>query len=149
MDEQQDGKFGLGIGTLPKWFWVVSGLGLVWNLMGVAAFIGQMTMDASALPAAERAFYEATPVWATIAFAVAVSGGVLGCVALLLRKGWAFPMLVLSLLGIVVQVGHSIFIGDGIEIFGAAGLVLPVLTFSIATALAGFARYSATRGWLG
>ncbi len=70
----------------PRWFWMVSGVGLVWNLLGVAAFLGQMTMDLSSLPAAEWAFYESTPVWATVAFAVAVSGGVLGCGALLLRR---------------------------------------------------------------
>ncbi len=132
----------------PTWFWVVSGLGLVWNLIGVMAFVGQMTMDLSTLSAAEQAFYESTPAWATVAFAVAVFGGVLGCVGLLLRKGWALAMLVACLLGIVVQVGHSIFIGDGIEVFGPAGLILPLVTFGIAAALAWFARYSGQQGWI-
>ena len=116
--------------------------------MGVIAFINQMVMDLNTLTAAERAFHESTPAWATAAFAVAVGGGVLGCAALLLRKGWAFPMLLICLLGIVVQVGHSLFIGDGVQVFGPAGLILPLLTFSIAVALAWFARYSANRGWL-
>ncbi len=132
----------------PNWFWAVSGLALVWNLMGVAAFVGQMTMDLSTLPAAERAFYESTPAWATVAFAVAVFGGVLGSVGLLLRKSWAFAMLVACLLGIVVQDGHSLFIGDGIEVFGPAGIILPLFTFGIAAALAWFARYSEQQGWI-
>ncbi len=132
----------------PTWFWVASGLGLVWNLVGVAAFVGQMTMDLSTLSAAEQAFYESTPAWATVAFAVAVFGGVLGCVGLLLRKGWAFAMLVACLLGIVVQDGHSIFFSDGIEVFGPAGLILPLFTFGIAAALAWFARYSGRQGWI-
>ena len=132
----------------PNWFWAVSGLALVWNLMGVAAFVGQMMMDLSTLPAAERAFYESTPAWATVAFAVAVFGGVLGSVGLLLRKSWAFAMLVACLLGIVVQDGHSLFIGDGIEVFGPAGLILPLFTFGIAAALAWFARYSGQQGWI-
>ncbi len=133
----------------PNWFWVASGLGLIWNLIGVVAFVGQMMMDLSTLPAAERAFYESTPVWATIAFAVAVSGGVLGCAALLLRKSWAYPMLMICLAGIVVQISHSLFIGDGIEVFGPAGFILPLLTFGIGAALAGLAHYSAAWGWLG
>ena len=132
----------------PTWFWVASGLGLVWNLIGVAAFVGQMTMDLSTLSAAEQAFYESTPAWATVAFAVAVFGGVLGCVGLLLRKGWAFAMLVACLLGIVVQAGHSLLIGDGIEVFGSAVFILPLFTFAIAAALAGFARYSSQQGWI-
>ena len=107
-----------------------------------------MLMDLSALPAAERAFYESTPVWATIAFAVAVSGGVLGCAALLLRKSWAYLMLMICLAGIVIQTGHSLFAGDGVEVFGPAGFILPLATFGIASALAVLARYSATRGWL-
>ena len=132
----------------PRWFWVVSGIALVWNLIGVAAFLGQMTMDTSSLSNAERAFYESTPVWATIAFGVAVSAGVLGCVALLLRQRWAILTFIVSISGIVIQDVHSIFIGGGIEVFGVAGLVLPFLTLSIAAALIGHARYSARKGWI-
>ncbi len=132
----------------PRWFWVVSGVGLVWNLMGVAAFLGQMTMDTNSLSNVERAFHESTPVWATIAFGVAVSAGVLGSIALLLRQRLAISTFIVSFAGIVIQVSHSIFIGDGIDVFGAAGLILPFLTLSIAAALIGYARYSATKGWI-
>ncbi len=132
----------------PRSFWMVSGVGLVWNLIGVAAFLGQMTMDTSSLSDAERAFYESVPVWATIAFGVAVSTGVLGSVALLLRQRWAILTFIVSIFGIVIQDVHSIFIGGGIEVFGVAGLVLPFLTLSIAAALIGHARYSATKGWI-
>ncbi len=132
----------------PTWFWVVSGVGLVWNLIGVGAFVGQMTMDLTTLSAAEQAFYESTSAWATVAFAVAVFGGVLGYVGLLLRQSWAFAMFVACLLGIVVQDSHSIFFSDGIEVFGPAGLILPLFTFGIAAALAWFARYSEQQGWI-
>ena len=135
----------------PTWFWVISTIALIWNLMGVAAFIAQVTMDPASLAElddAQRAFYEATPIWATTAFAVAVFGGTLGCIALLLRKSWAFLMLAICLAGIVVQIGHSLFIGDGIEVFGPQGLILPALTFGIGLALVWFARYSTDQGWL-
>ena len=105
-------------------------------------------MDLSALPDAERDFYESIPLWADLGFAVAVTGGALGCLALLMRRSWAFVMLVLCLLGIVVQAGHSIFVGNGIEVFGTAGLAMPIFTFSIAAALAGFARHAERNGWL-
>ncbi len=134
--------------VLPRWFWVVSWISLVWNLMGVAAFLGQITMDTGSLLNAERAFHESMPVWATIAFGVAVSAGVLGSVALLLRQRLAILTFIVSFFGIVIQDVHSIFIGDGIEVFGPAGLVLPFLTLSIAAALIGHARYSATKGWI-
>ncbi len=57
-------------------------------------------------------------------------------------------LLVACLLGIVVQDSHSIFIGDGIEVFGPAGFILPLFTFGIGAALAGFARYSSPQGWI-
>ncbi len=134
--------------NLPVWFWVAAGLGLVWNLVGVAAFVGQITIDPSSLPPAERAFYESTPLWAKIAFFFAVTCGVFGCIALLLRRAVALHVLVLSFLGIVVQVTHSFFISDGMAVFGPSALVLPSLTLTIAAGLIGIVRYGANRDWL-
>ena len=132
----------------PVWFWFASGAGLIWNVMGVIAFFVQMTMDLSQLPEPERLFHESTPLWATVAFAVAVFGGVLGCLALLLRKSWAVPMLIVCLAGIVVQISHSLFVSNGIEVFGPEGVFLPLLTFGIAVLLIWFAYFSRTRDWL-
>ncbi len=132
----------------PKWFWSLSALALVWNLLGVGAFFARMTLDLGALPAGQRVFYELIPVWATAAFATAVFAGALGCVALLLRKTWASVLFALSLLGIVVQVAHSHLLADGFEVFGTAGLVMPTLTIGIAIALLILAKHSTTRGWL-
>lgn len=134
--------------TPPKWFWFVSGIALLWNALGVLAFIGQMLMDPASLPPAEMAFYEATPLWATIAFAIAVFGGTLGCIGLLMRQRWAMLVLAISLFGIVVQISHSIFIGDGAEVFGPGGLVLPAITLTVGVALIWFARYATHQGWL-
>ncbi len=134
--------------TPPRWFWVASGLGLAWNLVGVAAFIAQMGMDLSQLTAAERAYYEGLPVWAVAAYGIAVFSGCLGCLALLLRKSWALPMLLLCLAGILVQVFHSVFIAGGLELFGPEGLVLPLAVFLIALLLAWLAHHAARRGWM-
>jgi hypothetical protein len=68
------------------------------------------------LPEVERALYESVPAWATGAFAVAVWGGALGCLLLLLKKKLATPVLILSFIGIVVQMIHSFFIANSIEV---------------------------------
>lgn len=138
----------IGMNKPPLWFWIVSGLGLAWNLLGLAAFLQQMTMDLTQLPDLQREFYETTPLWATTGFAVAVFGGVLGCLALLLRKSWAFIMLLVCLVGIVVQISHSLVVSNGLEAFGPEGIVLPILTFGIAVLLTWFAHYAKNRGWL-
>lgn len=132
----------------PKWFWAVSGFGVIWNALGVIAFITQVTMDLGELPDAERLFFETTPAWATAGFGIAVASGVLGCLALLLRKRWAAPMLLLCLAGILVQGFHSIALSNSIEIFGPEGLILPVTIFLIAALLTWVARLSEKRGWL-
>ena len=132
----------------PTWFWWVSGFGLIWNLIGVAAFVGQMTMDLAALPDAERLFFEERPLWATAAFGLAVASGVFGCLALLLRKDWALPMLVLCIGGISVQIFHSLAMTNSVEVFGAEGLFLPIAVFSVAVLLTLFARLSQRKGWV-
>jgi len=131
----------------PKWYWAVSGLGLVWNLLGVAAFVAQVTMDVSALSSSEQAFYEAQPTWAVASFGVAVASGVVGCIALLLRKSWAAPMLLLCIAGIVVQTFHSIALSNGVEVFGPEGLVLPFAVFAGAVVLTYVAHVANRRGW--
>ena len=73
----------------PTWFMVVAGILLVWNLLGVMAYLMQVTMSpeiVAALPDAQRQLYENTPKWATAAFAIAVNGGALGCLLLLLKR---------------------------------------------------------------
>lgn len=133
----------------PTWFWVVSGLGVLWNLIGVAAFVNDVFfLDPQTLDGLQREFYEGRPGWAMAAYGIAVFGGLLGCVALLLRKAWALPMLLVCLAGIVVQNLHALLLGGGVEAFGPAALALPLSVFTIAVALAWFAHYSRGRGWI-
>ncbi len=135
----------------PTWFWVVSGVSLLWNLMGVMAYIMQVTMSPealAALPAAERALYETAPAWATAAFAIAVFAGVLGCVALLLRKGWAETLFVLSLLAVLVQNTHWLLMSNVFEVLGPTSVIMPMLVLVIGVFLIWFSRSSKVRGWI-
>lgn len=136
---------------IPTWFWVVSGIALLWNLVGVAAYIMQVTMTPeamAALPEAQRIAYENTPGWATGAFAIAVFAGALGSLALLLRKSWAVPVLLLSLGGALVQNVHNFFMSNNIEIMGSEAIVMPALVIAIGVALVWFARKSQANGWI-
>ncbi len=136
----------------PKSFWIVSSLFLVWNLMGVMAFVMQVTMSEealAALPEAQRDLYLGTPGWANAAFAVAVFGGTLGCIFLLMRKAWAVPMLILSLAGIAVQMFHALVLSPALEVLGAGGLVMPVLVSAGAIFLIWYSRMARIRDWIG
>lgn len=83
-------------------FWVVGALGLIFSLLGCVNFVSQMNAGAVAsMPDAYRAIVENRPAWGTAAFALAVFGGLSGCLLLLLRKSAAFYVLVISVVGAV------------------------------------------------
>jgi hypothetical protein len=137
--------------AVPRSFWIIAGLSLVWNLLGVAAYVAQVTLTEDALmamPEPERMLYENIPAWATGAFALAVNGGALGCLLLLLRKAWATPVFILSLLGITVQMYHAFFIANSIEVYGPGGMVMPVMVIVIGVLLLWYSRYSSSKGWI-
>jgi len=134
----------------PKWFMVVVVVLLLWNLLGVMAYIMQVTMSPevlATLPDAQRQIYESTPAWATAAFAIAVNCGVLGCVLLLLKRNLAGPFLQLSLAGVLVQMYHAFFLSNFFEVFGPGGLVMPVLVVVIAIFLVVLAARARANNW--
>jgi uncharacterized membrane protein len=135
----------------PTWFLVVAGIALVWNLMGVMAYIAQVTMSPealAALPAEQQALLASTPAWATGAFALAVFGGALGSLALLIRKTWAFPLLLISLAAVIVQLFHAFFMSKSIEVFGPGGMIMPLMVIVIAAYLLFLAKQAKAKGWL-
>lgn len=134
--------------VVPRWFIVASWIALAWNVLGLMAFAAQMAADPQGLPVEQQAYYANIPLWATLGFAAAVIAGTGGCVGLIVRRRWATILLVVSLLGLLVQLTHGFLIADGLEVFGAVGLIMPLLTTVVAVALLWLARQAGTRGWL-
>ncbi|WP_368566259.1 hypothetical protein [Pseudoxanthomonas sp. UTMC 1351] len=135
----------------PKSFWVIAIVALLWNLLGVAMFLMQVTASpeiVAAMPAKQRQVYEATPAWLNIAFAIAVFGGVLGALGLLLKKRWAVTFFLISLLALLAQIVGAYAATPVWEAYGLAGLAMPVLLVVIALLLWVYARKATIRGWL-
>ncbi len=138
------------ITTLPSWFKVAAIIALVWNLLGVMAFVGHMMMTPekiAQLPLAEQALYDAVPLWATIAFAFAVFGGALGSLALLMKKGLCYPLFIASFVGVVVQQVHSFFISNSYEVYGPGGTIMPIMVVIIALVLILFSAKGHKHNW--
>ena len=139
------------ISSIPNWFKISSIIALIWNLMGVGAFVAQMMMTPdmiAALPAAERSLYENVPLWVTIAFSCAVFGGSFGSLLLVLKKSLAFYLLVLSVCGVCTQMYHSFFISNSFEVYGPGGTIMPVMVVVIAIALVWLSKKAESNGWI-
>jgi hypothetical protein len=132
-------------------FWIIGITALIWNLMGVYAYLTQayMTDEAlAALPEAQRALYDNLPAWVTAAFAIAVFGGALGCILLLLRKKLATSILAVSLIAILVQMTYNLFMSKASEVYGPGGMIMPVMVIVIGLFLVWYSKSVDTKGWL-
>ena len=136
---------------LPMWFWLVSGAALLWNLLDVMAYLGQTMMtpeDIAKLSPDEQVLYTNMPAWATAAFATAVFGGALGCALLLLRKALAKPVLIISMVGIAVQMIYNFFISKAFDVYGPGAAIMPIIVILIGAGLIVFAARAKSNGWL-
>ncbi|KZS42296.1 hypothetical protein AWE51_02320 [Aquimarina aggregata] len=134
----------------PIWFWIIAILALLWNIMGVLAYLAQayITDEAIAsLPEAEQSFYNNMPAWVTAAFAIAVFAGALGCILLLLRKKIASILFILSLIGIVMQTTYNFFLQDFIVLSGSR-MVMPILVLLVAIFLIWFSKKTTVKAWI-
>jgi len=135
------------VGGVHWSFWTIGVVALIWNLMGVMNFFMQMNADAlAAMPESYRAIIESRPAWITGAFAIAVFGGALGCVLLLLRKSAAYYLFIASLIGVVVQLVHTLGVASGsigVGAFVGVGAALVVAAFLI-----WYSRQAKSKGWV-
>ena len=135
----------------PKWYMPAAIGALLWNLAGCAAYLMDMTIsadDLAAMTEAQQALYATRPTWAVAATAIAVWAGALGSLGLILRKRWATPVLVLSLLGVVVQDLGLFVLTDAGAQAGATVAVLQGLVFLVAVGLVLLARRARAEGWI-
>jgi hypothetical protein len=123
-------------------YWLISIIALLWNYKGVTAYLGQAYMTDEALKMLQeenQLYFSNLPAWVTAAFAVAVFGGFLGSIGLIIRKKWAYFMYIISFFALVAQHVYNFFIQKYIEIRGSQ-LILPVVTFIVALFLIYFSK---------
>ena len=139
------------VGGVHWSFWVIGAVALIWNVMGAINFIVQMNPDAlESFPESHRAIIEGRPVWATGGFAIAVFGGALGCLLLLLRKSVAYYLFVASLLGVIVTMVHTLGIaGSTINFSPFEILMMILMPLVVAAFLIWYSRWGHGKGWIG
>ena len=94
----------------------------------------------AAMPESYRAIIEGRPAWVTGAFAIAVFGGALGSLLLLLRKSAAYYLFIASLLGAIAQIPSSL---------ATAGSTIGVGAFLLVAALLiWYSKQAKSNGWI-
>jgi hypothetical protein len=131
-------------------FWIISVVALLWNLMGVFAYLGQAYMTdevLATLPEPEQLYHEGVAAWATAAYATAVFGGTLGCIALLMRKKWASTLLLISLFAVLAQASYNFFIQEFMPI-EQTHMIWSFVIIVIAALLVWFSNNATKKGWI-
>lgn len=136
---------------VPAWYWIVAVIFLLWNLMGVGSFFAHVFISEEALaamPTAEQELFKSYPFWTYIVFAIAVFGGTIGSIGLLMRKKWAKLAFIISLVGIVPQMTYGIFFTNTSEVYGTTAMAMPVMIVVVGFFLVWYAESVTNRGWL-
>ena len=131
-------------------FWIISVLALLWNIMGVVAYLGQAYMTEEvlkSLPLTEQEYYNNVPAWVTAAFAIAVFAGVFGCVGLLMKKKWATILFIISLISVIAQFTYNFLIQTDMEV-STIHMIWSFVVIIIAILLIFLSRKSAKEGWI-
>ncbi|MGY3794325.1 hypothetical protein [uncultured Aquimarina sp.] len=135
---------------IPIWFWIISVIALLWNLMGVMAYLAQAYMTDEILktmPEADQNFYNNIPAWVTAVFAIAVFSGTLGSIALLIKKKWAIILFIISLVTVLAQQFYNFFIQDFVALTGQR-IYMPICIVVFGAFLIWFSKYANNKGWI-
>lgn len=132
----------------PGWFTPAAIAVLAWEILGCVMYLMQVRVDPAALPADQRAVWDATPAWMTAAFAIAVWVGLAGAIALLLRNRLAVPLLLVSLIAVIVQMSGLFLVPALTNLMTSDMLFLPFLIMVVCGAILGLAERARRRGWL-
>jgi hypothetical protein len=137
----------------PWHLWLIGIIGSLWSVMGLLSFIlTQLNVEAvmSQFPPQQREYFESFPWWAVACWAIGVSGGVIGCLLLLLKNRLAFPVLLASAIGTTVcSLGGLLLLGGMAVMRETDGLGLTIFPMIVAAFLAYYARAMSKKGVLG
>ena len=131
-------------------FYLICSLALLWNLIGVVAYLGQTFMEQKtllSLSKSEQYYFTNMPAWVTAVFATAVFSGVFGSIGMFLKKKIAKLLYSISIVSLLAQQVYNFLIQDFITISGME-LFLPLSTIIIGFFLLWYSNKMSTKGVL-
>lgn len=135
----------------PWHLWVVGILAFLWNGMGAVDYLMTETRNEaymSKFTPEQLDFFYGFPAWVVAFWAIAVWGGLLGSIFLLLRKRFAVQTFLVSFVAMVITSIRNYGFADGLAVTGGFGLVFSLIIFVFALLLYFYARAMRDRGVL-
>ncbi len=133
-------------------FWIIAVLALLWNLIGVFFWVSEyflMTEEMRGTYSTEElGLINSAPSWIMYVYAIAVFGGVLASIMLLMRKKMATGLFGISLIAILIVQGYWIFAMDIVGVMGPQSLIMPLIVIAIAIFEYFYSKGAARNGWL-
>ena len=137
--------------AIPTWYWAAAIAALLFELLGCFLYLVEVRMTAqeiAALPLDQGALLAARPSWFYAAFGIAVWVGLAGAVGLLLRKAWAAPLLLVSMIAAIVQFSSIVIVPEMRAATPSDALFLPLVIIACCYSIYMLARLAKRRGWL-
>jgi hypothetical protein len=139
-----------GTSKVPVWYWVAAVCALLFECLGCFFYLAEVRLtpeQIALLPLDQAAMLSARPAWYYAAFAVAVWVGLAGTVGLLLRKTWAAPALLISLVAVIVQFS-AVLIVPAMRNVSSDELLGPIVVALVCYGIFMLGRLAKRRGWL-
>lgn len=131
----------------PWHLWVIGIVGFLWSAMGAMDYVMtklQVEDYMAAFTPEQLEFFYGFPVWVNAAWGIAVWGGVIGCILLLLRMSHSVWVLLASFLAMAVTAFHNYILSNGLEVVGDTFS----LVFTAAIFLVGLGLYLYSKAML-
>ena len=135
----------------PAWFWIAGTLLLLWAVIGVASFATDpaVTRATVAMTDYDRQLYASRPIWTFVAYGIGTVAGLIGSVALMLRRRDTTVWYGVSLVAVVILFGYMLGFTSLIAVKGfATAALFPIVIALIGVAEFALARHAARRGWI-
>jgi hypothetical protein len=136
----------------PVHLWVTGVLGFLWSSVGALDFVMTQTRNESYMSAfspEQLSFFYGLPLWTVVTWGIAVWGGVIGAIFLLLRKGVAVWIFLVSLICMLITTFQNYILSNGMEVMGDTfSLIFTAVIFLIALGLFLYSRAMLKKGVL-
>ena len=130
------------------WFTIAAIASVLFMALGCAGYLASVFADPSSLSLDQRNLLAARPIWMIAAYAIAVWVGLVGAIALLMRRKLSEPFLLVSLVAALITFLPYAVIPAVSGLVTTNDIAVGIGVLLITGTIWSFARHSRQRGWL-